>query len=90
MIAAFDVFEADFSRMASSSYENIFIDEVLHKTFISVDELGTRAGAVTMVAAAGGGAAQDPKVVRLDRPFVFAIIDTATNLPLFIGTLLTV
>jgi serpin B len=87
--AAFDVADADFSRMGSSSYGNIFIDEVLHKTFISVDELGTRAGAVTVVVAAGGGAMQ-AKVVRLDRPFVFAIIDTATNLPLFIGTVLTV
>ena len=28
---------------------NIYIGEVLHKTFISVDELGTKAGAVTKV-----------------------------------------
>ena len=28
---------------------------------------------------------EQPKEVRLTRPFVYAIIDTRTNLPLFIG-----
>ena len=32
----------------------------------------------------------DIKTVRLDRPFIFAIIDNATNIPIFIGTLMTV
>jgi serpin B len=31
----------------------------------------------------------EPKTVRLDRPFVYAIIDNATNLPIFIGTVMT-
>ena len=84
---AFDVENADFGKMAVSSDGNIFIGAVLHKTFISVDELGTKAGAVTMVGMAGGGPI-DIKSVSLDRPFVFAIIDNATNLPIFIGALL--
>ena len=89
---AFDGGKADFSAMATSSNGGIYIDIVLHKTFISVDELGTKAGAATMVAMADGAAMNpgDIKVVRLDRPFVFAIIDNATNLPIFIGTLMTV
>ncbi len=29
---------------------------------------------------------EEPKIVRLDRPFVYAIVDTQTNLPLFLGT----
>ena len=87
---AFDVEKADFSRMAASTDGNIFIDLVLHKTFISVDELGTKAGAVTMVAMSGGGTGPtDVKTVHLDRPFLYAIIDNATNLPVFIGTLVT-
>jgi serpin B len=88
---AFDKDMADFNRMSTSSIGNIFIDEVLHKTFISVDERGTRAGAVTMVAAISDSASPDePKVVRLDRPFLFAIVDNKTNLPIFIGTVLMV
>ncbi|MCL2678186.1 MAG: serine protease, partial [Clostridiales bacterium] len=60
-------------------------------TFISVDELGTKAGAVTIVGMEyDGGAPQQPKIVVLDRPFVYAIIDNATNLPIFIGTLMSV
>ena len=89
---AFDANKADFSAMADSPQGKLFISFVLHKTFIAVDELGTKAGAVTMVAMAPGAApnAEVPKVVRLDRPFVYAIIDNATNLPIFIGTLMNV
>ena len=90
MPSAFDEIEADFSKMATSDIGNIFISEVLHKTFISVNELGTRAGAATMVIAAEDSAPALVKTVTLDRPFVFAIIDNATNLPIFIGALLTV
>jgi len=91
MPLAFDAGRADFRDMAVLVGDNIFISAVIHKTFISVDELGTRAGAVTMVVAPGSSAApQQPKIVNLDRPFVFAIIDNATFLPIIIGTLLTV
>ena len=86
---AFDMDKADFSSMAVSPDGNLHIALVLHKTFISVDELGTKAGAVTMVSMAGGSSApSDIKTVRLDRPFVYAIIHNATNLPIFIGTLM--
>jgi len=88
---AFDVEKADFTKMATSADGNIYIDKVLHKTFISVDELGTKAGAVAMVAMAPGSAPlQIIKNVTLDRPFVFAIIDNATDLPVFIGAVMAV
>lgn len=89
MSDAFDSVKANFKRMAKSK-DNIYIGEVLHKTYISVDELGTKAGAVTKVEMLAGSAAPlDPKNVRLDRPFVYAIIDNATNLPIFIGTVMS-
>ena len=87
---AFDSGKANFSRMATSSLGDISIGKVLHNTFISVDELGTRAGAVTVVEMNDVGAAMDTKTVRLDRPFVFMIVDNSTDLPIFIGTLMTV
>lgn len=84
MPTAFNGDAADFSKLGRSSRGNIFISNVLHKTFISVDELGTRAGAVTIVEMSDG-AAELTKTVILDRPFVYAIMDNATSLPIFIG-----
>ncbi|MBR4057447.1 MAG: serpin family protein [Oscillospiraceae bacterium] len=85
---------ADFSRLGSYDAEgvNIYINKVLHKTFISVFEQGTRAGAATAVVMEAGGAAMDPeyKEVVLDRPFVYMLIDRETNLPFFIGTMMDV
>ena len=83
---AFDSGAADFKNMAVSSMGNIFIGEVLHKTFITVDEAGTKAGAITKVEMVDECASPEGYTVKLDRPFVYAIIDSATNLPVFIGT----
>lgn len=79
---------ADFSKLGRSSAGNIYIGEVLHKTYISVDELGTKAGAVTKVEM-NETAMKEMKTVKLDRPFIYAIIDNSTNLPVFIGTVMT-
>lgn len=90
MPSAFSSDTADFSKMAHSSRGNIFIGEVLHKTFISVDELGTKAGAVTKVEMNDESAPMSEWVVNLNRPFVYMIIDNETNLPVFIGTVMDV
>jgi serpin B len=86
MPTAFDGKSADFTKMAHSSRGNIYIGDVLHKTFIAVDELGTKAGAVTKVEMNDRCALVTEWVVTLDRPFVYMIIDNETNLPVFIGT----
>jgi len=43
-----------------------------------------------MVAMSRGAIPLYDKTVVLDRPFVYAIIDNATNLPVFIGTVIMV
>ena len=80
---------ADFSGLGTSTGGNISISRVLHKTFISVAEQGTRAGAATVVEMNDGCAPEfeEPKYVTLDRPFVYMLIDRETNVPFFIGTL---
>ena len=84
----FDGTQADFTGLGSSAAGNIFISRVIHKTFISVAEEGTRAGAATVVEMADGAMlVEDPKQVYLDHPFVYLLIDTETCLPLFIGTM---
>lgn len=86
MTDAFSADHADFSKLGNSSFGNIYIGDVLHKTFISVGERGTKAGAVTKVEMnAESAAPEDSYLVKLDRPFVYAIIDCSTQLPVFLG-----
>ena len=68
--------------------DNLYITRVLHRTYISVSEGGTRAAAATAVEIATEGAVENPKVVDLNRPFVYMLIDCENNLPFFIGTML--
>jgi len=90
MPTAFSGEKADFSKLGSASDGNIYIGDVLHKTFISVDELGTKAGAVTKVEMKVESAMPSGYNVTLDRPFVYAIIDNSTNLPIFLGAALDI
>ena len=86
---AFDEELADFSKLGRSENGNIYINRVIHKTYISVDESGTKAGAATVVEMETEGAIMpaDMYFVTLDRPFVYMLIDCENDLPLFIGTL---
>ena len=82
---------ADFSKMGQSIFGgSLFIARVLQKTSISLDENGTSVAAATIVDMEDESVRPDPDeipvyYVTLDRPFVYAIVDNATGLPLFIG-----
>lgn len=84
---AFDPSLADFSGIGTSIEGNLYIGNVLHKTFIEVSETGTKAAAVTSVEINCESVAEPepPKVVKLDRPFVYIIMDNENQLPIFIG-----
>lgn len=87
---AFDSGTADFSGLGSSLDGNLYISRVIHKTYIAVDEKGTKAGAATAVEVNSESAMMGPdevKTVYLDRPFVYMIIDCEENIPVFIGTM---
>lgn len=84
---AFSGTAANFTKLGKSTLGNLYIDNVLHKTFIAVDELGTKAGAATKVEIVPESAMQ-ARMVKLDRPFVYAIIDNETKLPVFLGTVM--
>jgi len=86
---AFDSGSADLSGLGYSPNGNLYINRVIHKTYIAVDEKGTKAGAATAVEVNAESAAMEPeekRTVYLDRPFVYMIIDCKENLPVFIGT----
>ena len=74
---------ADFSGM-TGNYE-LFIAEVVHKAFVSVDESGTEAAAATAVMMQLTGMPERPVEVTVDHPFIFLIRDVKTDSILFIG-----
>ena len=89
MEKAFSPFDADFTGMGTSENGAIHISEVLQKTYLSLGEKGTRAGAVTAIAAKDSCVleVERPKEVFLDRPFLYMLIDTETCVPFFIGAM---
>ena len=88
MTDAFDPYMADFSSLATYSGGNIFLNRVIHKTFLSVGEQGTRAGAATVIETIAGEAMEPEEIkeVILNRPFLYMILDTHANMPIFMGT----
>ncbi|HHX74079.1 MAG TPA: serine proteinase inhibitor [Firmicutes bacterium] len=84
METAFDPYSADFSRMNEGREKNLYISEVKHKTFCKVDEEGTEASAVTSVEMPSAPPEPANSII-FDRPFVYGIVDTVTNAPLFLG-----
>jgi len=75
--------DADFSGIFQS--EPVSIGFVLHQAFVAVTEEGTEAAAATIVGMDSGASDEPERVMRVDRPFLFVIHDTATYAPLFIG-----
>ena len=87
MPTAFNPLSANFKNMAELVGNNLHIGTVLHKTFIEVDEEGTKAAAVTGIGVETTSIDPLCHYVKLDRPFVYMILDNETNLPIFIGAL---
>ena len=78
MVSAFG--GGDFTPMSSA---DPFLDTIVQKTYIRVDEEGTEAAAVT-----GGVMAESagPPPFRVDRPFAFTVSDRETGAVLFLGS----
>lgn len=87
MPRAFDPSTADLSGMAEEGAgDALYIDEVHHKTFISVDEKGTEAAAATgIVIPVSGVVGEEPFEMTVDRPFLFLIRERRTGAVLFLG-----
>lgn len=79
--------EADFSGLAVTDYP-LYISRILHKASITVDGLGTEAGASTVIEMPECTAPMEPSIIKevyLDRPFIYMIMDCDTGLPVFMG-----
>jgi serpin B len=75
---------ADFGGMFEDGGGGVFIDEVYHKSFVSVDEEGTEAAAATAVVM-NASAPSRSFDLSFDRPFLFCIRDRPTDAVLFLG-----
>lgn len=78
---AFTPEEADFSGISTIP---LYIADVIHKTYIKVNEEGTEAAAVTAVVMEVTSI-QPMSELRLDRPFLFAITENSSKSILFAG-----
>ena len=76
--------DANFDGMVEGGGGDLWIDEVYHKAFVSVDEEGTEAAAATAVVMEESMPAVSFDLT-LDRPFVFVIRDRPTDAVLFLG-----
>ena len=74
---------ADFSGMTGN--RDLYISAVVHKAFVEVDEAGTEAAAATAVVMRATAMPLEPKVVTVDRPFIFIIRDVQTGSVIFVG-----
>jgi serpin B len=74
---------ADFSGMTGG--KELYIDQVIHKAFVSVDEAGTEAAAATAVDMKLTSMPAEPVNVTIDHPFIFLIRDIETGTILFVG-----
>lgn len=76
---------ADFTGITAMA--GLSISAAVHRAFVNVDEQGTEAAAATAIVASRMAAVRphQPVTMTVDHPFLFAITDTATGLPLFLG-----
>jgi len=73
--------QADFSGISDI---DLLISEVIHKTYIDVNEEGTEAAAVTAIVFDLTSIGENT-FIRLDHPFLFAITENSSKSILFIG-----
>lgn len=84
MVRAFTQ-SADFSGI--SSVRPLHVDEAVHQAFISIDELGTEAGAATGMVIRQTSIPARAELF-IDRPFIFFVEDRQTGVSLFVGRVL--
>lgn len=84
LVCAFD-YSADFSALGKAG-RSVYISSVTQKATLKVDEQGTVATAATKVEIQTKGAFIPDVRLIFDRPFLAAVVDLKTGLPLFLAS----
>ena len=88
---AFDFKNADFTKIIDrgSGVENVYVEKAIHKTYIDLNEKGTKAAAVTYFGMDANAAMleEDKEIINIkfNKPFIYMIRDHKTNEVLFFG-----
>jgi serpin B len=83
---AFEPGTADLSGMDGT--KDLYISAVEHKAYIDVDENGTEAAAATAIVVGLTSMPVEVNKLKIDRPFVYFILDNETGTILFMGQML--
>jgi serpin B len=78
---------ADLQPMLGEAGRSLRVDDVVHAATVVIDERGGEASAATGAAVEAKAFVKPVSTCAVDRPFVFAIVHTATGAPLFLGKL---
>lgn len=75
------------ANFAGISDEPLYIDEIMQKTYLKIDEEGAEAAAVTsvLIGAMAMRPTSDPIELKFDRPFIYLIVDRGSENILFVG-----
>ena len=88
MPLAFDKKKANFKKFAENiekPEQNLYIKDIIHKSFIDVNEKGTEASAITTISLGLTSIPPPPPIFKADHPFVFLIQERETGQILFVG-----
>lgn len=99
MDIAFDAEKADFTKMMTkdnmikSNAGNLYVGKAVHKTYIDLNEVGTKAAAVTFFGVYKNTSIDNkqPKIINIDfdKSFLYLIREKTTNEVLFVGVVNT-
>lgn len=87
MKLAFDPDLANLSSIAQIPGQNVYLQDVYHKTFLKMDEKGTEAAAASAGTIGVTSAPLSEFAMTLDRPFLCAVRDEKTGVVLFLGAI---
>ena len=74
--------DADFSKLSRRA---VYIKQILHQTYLDVNEEYTEAAAATIITMRATSLMRKPILFRADHPFLYFIIDNRTEMIIFIG-----
>ncbi|QAA33839.1 serpin family protein [Clostridium manihotivorum] len=80
----FDAGKANLNKM-SEDKEGLFVKKITQNSYLSLDENGTKAASVTKVEITKSAILSN--LITFNHPFVYAIVDNHTNLPIFMGVM---
>ena len=83
----FDAERADLQDLAVSEAGNIWIAQALQRSVIEVDRHGTKAASISLFGGNDSAAPMETEVI-LNRPFVYAVVDDQSHLPVFLGVMM--